>query len=462
MTKLTPPRSRRRSIGLFAIFCSTFWLSLSLRTPAFAESFAVQTLNNKVVWWPSLGIAPNDDAYVAYYFVQGSSYGVNCAHRQGGVWTDEPVTGAIAWYLSLALDPAGNPHVAYYESVGPIPRYASRVNGAWVVEPIDIAGESDSQGATSLAFDANGQAHVVYPWRGILKHATRAQGQWIYEVIDPNLGAGDPGTSLAISAAGVLWVSYHRGPTVLCAHRVDGVWSIDPVNTSVGADPYTTTSLALDAEGDPMIAYFGESQLHLVSQSLGRWQAEVVAGAAGFVASLALDATSSPHVSYCDSGALKYAERSGEAWILTTIDMDPSSGTYSSLAINHNGTPEIAYKFKARYSGPGALRYAIGQEATSVLDPQAAPAAIALDLLAPNPAHGGPATVAFSLPKSDAVTLALYDTAGRCVATRPSQAMTAGSHELTWDAHLHASGVYFLRLATESGTSIERPWVILR
>jgi len=78
---------------------------------------------------------------------------------------------------------------------------------------------------------------------------------------------------------------------------------------------------------------------------------------------------------------------------------------------------------KARYSGPGALRYAIGQEATSVLDPQAAPAAIAL-VLAPNPAHGGPATVAFSLTKSEAVTQVLYDTAGRCVATRPPQAMT--------------------------------------
>src|SRR4026209_242454 len=130
MTKVTSPRSPRCLIALFAIFCSSFWLSLSLGTPALAESFAVQTLNNKVVWWPSLGIAPNDDAYVAYYFVQGSNFGVNCAHRQGDVWTDETVSGAIAWYLSLAIDPDGDPHVTYYESVGPIPRYASRVNGA--------------------------------------------------------------------------------------------------------------------------------------------------------------------------------------------------------------------------------------------------------------------------------------------------------------------------------------------
>jgi hypothetical protein len=63
----------------------------------------------------------------------------------------------------------------------------------------------------------------------------------------------------------------------------------------------------------------------------------------------------------------------------------------------------------------------------------------------PNPFNSA-TTIAYSLPVSGAVELTLYDVAGREVRRVLSQAMTAGSHQLTLDAGSLSSGLYFAQL----------------
>jgi len=59
--------------------------------------------------------------------------------------------------------------------------------------------------------------------------------------------------------------------------------------------------------------------------------------------------------------------------------------------------------------------------------------------------------IRFELPEAGRVELAVFDAAGRRVATLLSDELAAGSHEVEWRAESLASGVYLARLATAGG-----------
>jgi subtilisin family serine protease len=80
----------------------------------------------------------------------------------------------------------------------------------------------------------------------------------------------------------------------------------------------------------------------------------------------------------------------------------------------------------------------------------------------PNPVSGG-AGVEFELSEADAdapVTLAVYDLAGRRVATLFEGELAAGRHALAWDASGLGVGVYLIRLQTAGGSLVRRAVVV--
>ncbi|MCX7022443.1 MAG: T9SS type A sorting domain-containing protein [bacterium] len=73
----------------------------------------------------------------------------------------------------------------------------------------------------------------------------------------------------------------------------------------------------------------------------------------------------------------------------------------------------------------------------------------------PNPASGE-VTFAFSLAVDGRASLAVYDLAGRRVATLTDTELAAGRHEIAWDASGIASGAYIVRLVTDGKTLNQR------
>jgi hypothetical protein len=63
----------------------------------------------------------------------------------------------------------------------------------------------------------------------------------------------------------------------------------------------------------------------------------------------------------------------------------------------------------------------------------------------PNP-FNPTTTIAFELPARSDVTLTVYDVMGRQVTTLVSESLSAGRHDVTWDAGDRASGLYLYRL----------------
>jgi len=83
-----------------------------------------------------------------------------------------------------------------------------------------------------------------------------------------------------------------------------------------------------------------------------------------------------------------------------------------------------------------------------------------LDQNYPNPFN--PSTVIrYQLPQSSHVLLEIYDILGQRVATLVNEQISAGSHDVTYDASGLTSGVYIYRLRTEN-TSLSRSMLLVR
>jgi len=73
--------------------------------------------------------------------------------------------------------------------------------------------------------------------------------------------------------------------------------------------------------------------------------------------------------------------------------------------------------------------------------------------LSPMARTGNPATVRYSLPAPARVLVAVYDVAGRRVATLENAPQGAGAHEVTWDTSSLPHGMYFCRLQAGAVTA---------
>jgi hypothetical protein len=104
---------------------------------------------------------------------------------------------------------------------------------------------------------------------------------------------------------------------------------------------------------------------------------------------------------------------------------------------------------------PPNLNVITGVEGLSAL-----PESYALEQNYPNPFN--PATVIrYSLPVGGQVSLMVYDMLGREVARLVDGGVTAGVHEVTFDASGLPSGVYFCSLRV-GGFAVTRKLVVLR
>ncbi|RJP74106.1 MAG: T9SS C-terminal target domain-containing protein [Candidatus Zixiibacteriota bacterium] len=140
------------------------------------------------------------------------------------------------------------------------------------------------------------------------------------------------------------------------------------------------------------------------------------------------------------------------------------------------GAPEGDYQYRAftgdydlgvvwstdqfSFTKSGADGSSSGSWACSEAEPgaafgAAAPAAFALCQAHPNPFNPETA-VGYRLPAPGLVSLRVFDTAGRVVATLLDGWREAGAHEVTFDASGLPSGIYFVRLAAGEASQVQK------
>jgi len=73
----------------------------------------------------------------------------------------------------------------------------------------------------------------------------------------------------------------------------------------------------------------------------------------------------------------------------------------------------------------------------------------------PNPFNPS-TTIACALPRASHITLSVFDVSGRTIATLVQGQLNAGHHTITWNAAAHPSGTYFIKLAADEATRIQK------
>jgi len=273
---------------------------------------------------------PEGRIHVIYHDHQAPNFNPNIgdlAHavRQDAGWTVEPLAnrGHDGWDGRLVFDANGALHASAVDPLDfngrGVEYYLLTPEGELVVEAVGSEPQT-YRFATAIAFGPDGAPRISYfdlnASRLVL--ATRAgPDDWTLETVDDAAGTG-AFSSLKIDREGGVHISYFEsdgGPAFADAGRIkyafrpnpDTPWQIEVIDTldqvfSGFAGARNITSLALDSDGNPWVAYSDESVLKLARFDGQDWRIQTVVEAGerplGQLVSLVLDAHDRPHLTY--------------------------------------------------------------------------------------------------------------------------------------------------------------------
>ncbi|MDX1436265.1 MAG: hypothetical protein R3335_05615 [Anaerolineales bacterium] len=124
-------------------------------------------------------------------------------------------------------------------------------------------------------------------------------------------------------------------------------WTVQTADETAGVGSHA--SLALDPSDIPHISYFDprSDALKYAVLNGNNWQPQVIdsAGNVGGYTSIATDAAGFPHISYYDwdKSDLKYAHLDATGWHTETVDANGTTGRYTSIALDSSSNPHISY-----------------------------------------------------------------------------------------------------------------------
>jgi len=306
----------------------------------------------------SIALDSQGRPHIAYIVRQNQD--IRYAMKTGTAWTVQPgpLYADERTGVTLVLDSADNPGIAHNGS------YFRRVGGGWVEEYMG----GFAPWFSTVAQDAAGGLQGVTVWslgsgdyEGYVSYTERIGDAWSDSVLDSGTFIpSDPHASIVIDRHGDPHISLTptAGDSVRYWHRANGVWS--RVVFTRGA----WSSIALDDQDAPRISYYDTAarDLVLAFQENGAWVTVPLdqTGDVGRYTSQKIRSGVSYITYYVKStGDLRYAvcnPSGGQTPFIQTVDSAGDVGSWSSLALDAQGRPHIAY----RDAGNGDLKYASG------------------------------------------------------------------------------------------------------
>jgi len=275
---------------------------------------------------PALTMDSNDVAHVSYHDFQGPDFRIDlgdAVHAQllDGIWVVNALEhdGHDGWDNAITVDANNNIHISAIDpqdfNGSGVEYYFINQNGDYIVEELD-SDPLTNQFGTSIATTASGVPYIAFydqDQRNLKLARRTGSNRWGFETVDREDGSGLY-SSMAIDANGGVHISYivELGLTfakLKYAYQRDpgARWEITELDILrdivIGvAGARNVTSLALDTEGNPWIAYGDQQVVRLASFDGNLWDTETVVVAQGDpfgqIASLQLDGDDRPHLAY--------------------------------------------------------------------------------------------------------------------------------------------------------------------
>lgn len=190
-------------------------------------------------------------------------------------------------------------------------------------------------------------------------------------------------SALALDASGQPHVAYWSSTGLRYAHKSGAQWIVEsipqPTFASYGVD------LALDAAGEPWIAFSFQEPLGPASyqdvakvarRSGGVWTIENLEGGVNSDIAIAFDSAGVLHAAYYrffGAFAVRYATRGASGWSAENASPNLEGANEFSLAFDPQGRPHIGYSFRA-------ILHAVRTPTGWVTDSQPSAAGVSMDL----------------------------------------------------------------------------------
>jgi len=237
---------------------------------------------------------------------------------------------------------------------------------------------------------------------------------------------------------------------VLCSVNPPGSDPLD-VMFSRSTDSGATWSAPVRVNDDPIDAW--------------QWFGTMSASPSGRIDAVWLDTRRNPGT-YLSSLYYSYSVDGGQTWSADerlSDEFDPhmgwpnqnKMGDYFHMVSDDTG---FSLAWAATFNGEQDVYYGRKTLGITAVD-ETQDASLALIVADPNPFTAS-TTIRYDVPRGAFVTLAVYDMAGRKVATLVSSSQSAGSHQVQLDGRTLASGVYLCRLSAGTSHDTEKLLIV--
>jgi hypothetical protein len=284
-------------------------------------------------------------------------------------------------YSSAAVDGAGRVGIAFVDDSGLIDKATFATtdsSGSWVTESVSQLGWFNDY--LALAFDSGNTAWMAYcdgqfpP--SILISKRLGRNSWQPPVTLSAIGSAT-GPAIAIAPDNTVYVSFvdSTSGSLKVAHSAGGSgWVTDTVDGSLSSQADGYTSLAIDPQGRPAVAYFADSSAGTIGLKYavkvgGVWQKETVLpipSSGDHYCSLAVASDGTPWIAYLDPSSfnLACARKVSGVWTHETVDTGALTGYRPSIRLDAGGNPMIAYSDRNQ----GFIQYAWAVVPRSIQD----------------------------------------------------------------------------------------------
>ena len=324
---------------------------------------------------PSIAVDASGTPHIAFMSEDRPDF-VKSAILNNGSWELSTVTtGYLYGPLDIELDSDGTPHVVWHNHDNEDGSHARLESGAWVNTDIPSSGHDGWD--INVGIDSVGSAHVLsvdpsqFGSQNGLEYATFDGQTWTVETVGTGPLPYEFGNSLAIDSQDrphIVWFD-DQGQDLKYALRDSGGWAISTVDSAGDVGRYP--SLALDQNDNPVVSYYqslGQSSgaIKLARWDGSRWNVQLIDQLddvfAGFFgarknSSVLLDADDRPIVAYSDESVLNLASWNGNGWDIETVANagDDPLGQQVSMALDGRGVLHITFADVRQKTSPGVL-----------------------------------------------------------------------------------------------------------
>jgi len=303
---------------------------------------------------PSIAVDAAGRPWISYTANDGT---LKLAKNLTGIWNLQTVNNhtSTGW-SSLAIDKTGNPQISYQSDSTHLD-FIHLDSSAWVSVNIDtwVPGESGIGDENSIDVDSQGRSYVTYinnisNSKGDLVYAYSTGSTWTKVKMEKTFQRNPTVKVDSQDNPHIGYISYDdtAKKNILRYRAYDGNdWVVQDWIPAC-SDCLSEAAMALDSSGNPYIVFMNDSTWPNSKVQVAHWNGTVwtdqdVDTAQIYRPSIAVDHNGYPQVCYFDMGKAiqKYAAWDGNQWTIETINT--GNGGDCSIALDKGGGVHIAY-----------------------------------------------------------------------------------------------------------------------